>query len=154
MIIASMHESPLLSLCLHHDLKICLNVVLNRSGRWHSRRQCGYRLPPGRARSCKGIRLGMDGSFSRVIFLYGMALVLAVGKACTLLIWRTLSKPRPSLRQEVIEAWRRRKAGPQATKEATRKPQTPSPNVKEGLSDAVLPSNASVTEYVNDRSSH
>jgi hypothetical protein len=46
----------------------------------------------------------MDESFSPVIFLYGMALVAAVGKAFTLLIWRTLPKPRPPLRQEMLEA--------------------------------------------------
>jgi hypothetical protein len=51
----------------------------------------------------------MDESFSRVGLLYGMAFVLAVGKACTLLIWRTLPKPRPPLRQELLEAWRRRR---------------------------------------------
>jgi hypothetical protein len=50
----------------------------------------------------------MDESFSRVGLLYGMAFVLAVGKACTLLIWRTLPKPRPPLRQELLEAWRHR----------------------------------------------
>ena len=46
----------------------------------------------------------MDESFSRVGLLYGMAFVLAVGKACTLLIWRTLPKPRPPLRHELLEA--------------------------------------------------
>jgi hypothetical protein len=51
----------------------------------------------------------MDESFSPVIFLYGMALVLAVSKACTLFIWRALLKPRPPLRQMMIEAWRRRR---------------------------------------------
>jgi hypothetical protein len=35
----------------------------------------------------------MDESFSPTIFLYGMALVLAVGKAFTLTIWRTLQSP-------------------------------------------------------------
>jgi hypothetical protein len=49
----------------------------------------------------------MDESFSRVIFVY-MALVLGVGKACTLLIWRILPRPRPGLRQEAVEAWQRR----------------------------------------------
>jgi hypothetical protein len=34
----------------------------------------------------------MDESFSPTVFLYGMALVLAVGKAFTLTIWRTLPK--------------------------------------------------------------
>jgi hypothetical protein len=34
----------------------------------------------------------MDESFSPVIVVYGMAFVLGVGKACTLLIWRTLPR--------------------------------------------------------------
>ena len=51
----------------------------------------------------------MDESFSPTIFLYGMALVLAVGKAFTLTIWRTLPKPRPGLRQEMLQAWRNRR---------------------------------------------
>ncbi len=51
----------------------------------------------------------MGESFSPVIFLYGMAVVVAVGKACTLFIWRTLPKPRPPLRQEIRAAWQRRK---------------------------------------------
>ena len=37
----------------------------------------------------------MGESFSIVIFVYGMGLVLGVGKACTLLIRRTLPRPRP-----------------------------------------------------------
>jgi hypothetical protein len=44
----------------------------------------------------------MDESFSPTIFLYGMALILGVGKAFTLTIWRTL--PRPGLRQEMLQA--------------------------------------------------
>jgi hypothetical protein len=51
----------------------------------------------------------MDESFSPTIFLYGMALVLAVGKAFTLTIWRTLPKPRPGLRQEMLQAWKDRR---------------------------------------------
>ncbi|MFD0466175.1 hypothetical protein ACFQY9_34210 [Microvirga aerilata] len=43
----------------------------------------------------------MDESFSPVILIYGLAIVLGVGKACTLLIWRTLARPRPGLRQEL-----------------------------------------------------
>ena len=39
----------------------------------------------------------MDESFSPVIFVYGMAFILGVGKACTLLIWRTLAKPMPGI---------------------------------------------------------
>jgi hypothetical protein len=56
----------------------------------------------------------MDESFSPTIFLYGMALVLAVGKAFTLTIWRTLPKPRPGLRQEMLQAWRNRRLRKQA----------------------------------------
>src|SRR5690349_6317416 len=56
----------------------------------------------------------MDESFSPTIFLYGMALVLAVGKAFTLTIWRTLPKPRPGLRQEMVQAWQDRRRRKQA----------------------------------------
>ena len=49
-------------------------------------------------------------NFSPVVFLYGLALVLAIGKAFTLTIWRTLPKRRPGLRQEMFEAWQRRRA--------------------------------------------
>ena len=76
----------------------------------------------------------MGDSFSSVIFLYGMALVVAVGKAFTLLIWRTLPRPRPPLRQELLEAWHRRKARVQAEKEAARESQTP-PSAEEVPSD-------------------
>jgi hypothetical protein len=54
-----------------------------------------------------GQSTGMDESFSPVIFVYGMALILGVGKACTLLIWRSLERPRPGLRQDLREAWDR-----------------------------------------------
>lgn len=50
----------------------------------------------------------IDESFSPVIFIYGLAVIVGVGKACTLLIWRTLPKPRPGLPQEVREAWHSR----------------------------------------------
>jgi hypothetical protein len=56
----------------------------------------------------------MDESFSPTIFLYGMALMLAVGKAFTLTIWQTLPKPRPGLRQEMLQAWKNRKLRKQA----------------------------------------
>jgi hypothetical protein len=56
----------------------------------------------------------MDESFSPTIFLYGMALILAVGKAFTLTIWRTLPKPRLGLRQEMLQAWKNRKLRKQA----------------------------------------
>jgi hypothetical protein len=60
----------------------------------------------------------MDESFSPTIFLYGMALVLAVGKAFTLTIWRTLPKPRPGLRQEMLQAWKNRRLQKQAATNA------------------------------------
>ena len=50
----------------------------------------------------------MDEIVSPTIFIYGLAFILGVGKACKLLIWPTLPKPRPGLRQEVREAWHRR----------------------------------------------
>ena len=53
-----------------------------------------------------------------MVFLYGMAIVIAVSKACMLFIWRALPKPRPPLRQEMIEAWRRRKTRIRASKVA------------------------------------
>ncbi len=65
----------------------------------------------------------MDESVSPVILLYALAVIAAVGKACTLFIWRTLPKPRPPLRQEVTEAWQRRKARIRAAKEAVQEPQ-------------------------------
>ena len=65
----------------------------------------------------------MDESISRVGFLYGMAFVLAIGKACTLLIWRTLPKPRPPLRQELLEAWRRRRTRMRGRSKAAPAPQ-------------------------------
>ncbi len=46
----------------------------------------------------------MDESFSPVIVVDGIALVLGVGKACTLLIWRTIPPSRPGLRQEMRDA--------------------------------------------------
>ena len=70
----------------------------------------------------------MDESFSPVIFLYGLAVIVAVGKTCTLFIGRTLPKPRPPLRQEVTEAWQRRKARVRAAKESVQEPQDTPPN--------------------------
>ncbi|WP_201865025.1 hypothetical protein [Microvirga soli] len=64
----------------------------------------------------------MDESFSPTIFLYGMALVLAVGKAFTLTIWRTLPKPRPGLRQEMLQAWKNRRLQKQAATNAVQPP--------------------------------
>ncbi|MBO1904244.1 hypothetical protein KHP60_04365 [Microvirga sp. 3-52] len=49
----------------------------------------------------------MGEGISMVVFVYGMAIVLGVGKACTLLIWRTLPQSRPGLRREAMEAWQR-----------------------------------------------
>jgi hypothetical protein len=65
----------------------------------------------------------MDESFSPTIFLYGMALVLAVGKAFTLTIWRTLPKPRPGLRQEILEAWKNRRLRKHAITSSGQQPQ-------------------------------
>jgi hypothetical protein len=50
----------------------------------------------------------MDESFSPVIFVYGMAFVLGVGKASTLLVWRPLPRPQPGLGQEIKGAWQGR----------------------------------------------
>jgi hypothetical protein len=74
----------------------------------------------------------MDENFSRVVFIYGMAIVLGLGKACTLLIWRTLPKTRPGLRQEVREAWQdwiQRRSSRRATDPLTRggEPQVTTP---------------------------
>src|SRR5215218_6522268 len=66
----------------------------------------------------------MDESFSPTIFLYGMALVLAVGKAFTLTIWRTLPKPRPGLRQEILETWKRRRLQKQAPMSPAKHPRS------------------------------
>jgi hypothetical protein len=51
-----------------------------------------------------------------------MALVLAVGKAFTLTIWRTLPKPRPGLRQEMLQAWKNRSLQKQAATNAGQPP--------------------------------
>jgi hypothetical protein len=64
----------------------------------------------------------MDESFSPTIFLYGMALVLAVGKAFTLTIWRTLPKPRLGLRQEMLQAWKNRRLQKQAATKVVQPP--------------------------------
>jgi hypothetical protein len=66
----------------------------------------------------------MDESFSPTIFLYGMALMLAVGKAFTLTIWRTLPKLRPGLRQEMLQAWRNRRLRNQASSSPVRHPRS------------------------------
>ena len=66
----------------------------------------------------------MDESFSPTIFLYGMALVLAVAKAFTLTIWRTLPKPRPGLRQEMLEAWKHRRLQKLASTSPVQHPQS------------------------------
>ena len=66
----------------------------------------------------------MDESFSPTLFLYGMALVLAVGKAFTLTIWRTLPKPRPGLRQEMLQAWKNRRLRKQAIMSSVQQPQS------------------------------
>ena len=74
----------------------------------------------------------MDESFSPVILIYGLAIVVGVSKACTLLIWRTLPKPRPGLRQELRHAWQRRtlrgsSKGKPDSLPADPKPQVPAP---------------------------
>jgi hypothetical protein len=66
----------------------------------------------------------MDENFSRVIFIYGMAIVLGLGKAFTLLIWRTLPRSQPGLRQELREAWQdliRRRSPSQAAGDPARR---------------------------------
>jgi hypothetical protein len=77
----------------------------------------------------------MDESFSWVGLLYGMAFVLAVGKACTLMIWRTLPKPRPPLRQELLEAWRRRRTPVRVGRNAAVVPQGSPPVADEAATD-------------------
>jgi hypothetical protein len=77
----------------------------------------------------------MDESFSRTGFVYGMALVLAIGKACTLLIWRTLPRSRPPVRQELAEAWRRRRTRMQVEAKAALAPQDPQPVANDGVAD-------------------
>jgi hypothetical protein len=66
----------------------------------------------------------MDESFSPTIFLYGMALVFAVGKAFTQTIWRTLPKPRPGLKHEMLQAWNKRRLEKQAAKNAVQHPRS------------------------------
>jgi hypothetical protein len=85
----------------------------------------------------------MDESFSRVGFLYGMAFVLAVSKACTLLIWRTLPKPRPPLRQELLEAWRRRRTRERVGRKAVPALQGSPPVADEVATDGSRNENAS-----------
>jgi hypothetical protein len=53
----------------------------------------------------------MGESFSPVILLDGIAIVLAVSKACTLFSWQSLPKPRPPLRQEIGHGGRRTARG-------------------------------------------
>jgi hypothetical protein len=65
----------------------------------------------------------MDESFSPAIFLYGMALVFAVGKAFTLTIWRTPPRPRPGLRQEMPHAWKDRRLWKQVAASRSKHPQ-------------------------------
>jgi hypothetical protein len=66
-------------------------------------------------------------NFSPVIFLYGMAIVLAVSKVFTMTIWRTLPKPRPPRREEVLGAWTRRRPHNPAAKGAAAHEQGRSP---------------------------
>jgi hypothetical protein len=78
----------------------------------------------------------MDESFSRTGFVYGMAFVLAVSKACTLLIWRTLPKPRPPLRQELVKAWRRRRTRIQVEAKAASAPRDQQHAANDGMADS------------------
>ncbi len=64
----------------------------------------------------------MDESFSPTIFLYGMALVLAGGKA--FMLWRTLPKPRLGLRQEKLHAWKNRRLQKQAATSPVQHPRS------------------------------
>ena len=88
----------------------------------------------------------MDESFSPTIFLYGMALVLAVGKAFTLTIWRILPKPIPGLRQEILQTWHDRRRRKQAAasqvqhprEEATADEPSITAEVTEGKSHATV----------------
>lgn len=84
-----------------------------------------------------------DESFSRVGFLYGMAVVLAVSKACTLLIWRTLPKPRAPLRQDLLEAWRGRRSQALARRTAVLASQGSRPIANEVASHGSRNQNAS-----------
>ena len=77
----------------------------------------------------------MDESFSPTIFLYGIALVLAVGKALTLTIWRTLPKPGQGLRQEMLQAWEDRRLRKHATTNAVQHPRS-EPTADEPLKNA------------------
>ena len=77
----------------------------------------------------------MDESFSGTGLVYGMALVLAIGKACTLLIWRTLPKPRPPVRQELVDAWRHRRTRMQAKAKAASPSQDPQHVANDGMPD-------------------
>ena len=72
----------------------------------------------------------MDESFSRVGFFYGMAFVMAVGKACTLLIW-----------QELLEAWRRRRTPVRVGRKAAVVPQGLPPAADEAATDRGLHGN-------------
>ncbi len=78
----------------------------------------------------------MDESFSPVIFLYGLAIVLGMSKACTLLIWRTLPKPRPRLRQDLKEAWQYRTLRTHVENKPDHPPGDPEPQVQ-AATDAV-----------------
>jgi hypothetical protein len=78
----------------------------------------------------------VDEGFSPVIFLYGLAIILGVSKACTLLIWRTLPKPKPGLRQELKEAWQRRTARTSLEERPDLQPADPEPQIA-AATDAV-----------------
>jgi hypothetical protein len=91
----------------------------------------------------------MNESFSPVIFLYGMALVLGVSKACTQLIWRTLARPRPGLRQELRDAWLdRNRTQPASLKP---RPQSQAPGLEATTPDRVPEAEAEHTSLIRFR---
>jgi hypothetical protein len=56
----------------------------------------------------------MDESFSPTLFLYGMALILAVGKAFTLTILADPPETQTKLAAKMLQAWRNRRLRKQA----------------------------------------
>jgi len=81
----------------------------------------------------------VDESFSPVILIYGLAIVLGVGKACTLLIWRTLARPRPDLRQELRDAWQRRTLRTSLNERQDHQPADPNPQAPTRAAQDGLP---------------
>jgi hypothetical protein len=75
----------------------------------------------------------MGEGFSSVLFLYGIVVVLAVGKACTRLIWRTLPRPGLPVRQETRQTWLCEKLDGQAT----HRPHSPTAAAADGADNDV-----------------